>query len=165
MCTMFVVSCVLALFQEHHTVYNMIISGKTHKLKTLKMILSTGSPLKPQSYDYVYREIKKDLLLASISGTHTYSLSLSLSLALSLSPLSLSLSLTHTYCLSLSPVSHLSLCLCISPSSHVIVIEMQNRMITIIIVITFICNSLYFSVKQHTYILKLDGFVRQCMER
>ncbi|XP_078339308.1 acetoacetyl-CoA synthetase-like [Crassostrea virginica] len=42
--------------------------GKTHKLKTLKMILSTGSPLKPQSYDYVYREIKKDLLLASISG-------------------------------------------------------------------------------------------------
>lgn len=42
--------------------------GKTHKLKTLKMIMSTGSPLKPQSYDYVYREIKKDLLLASISG-------------------------------------------------------------------------------------------------
>ncbi|CAB4068362.1 AACS [Lepeophtheirus salmonis] len=27
-----------------------------------------GSPLKPHSYDYVYREIKTDLLLASISG-------------------------------------------------------------------------------------------------
>uniref|UniRef100_A0A0K2TTA6 Acetoacetyl-CoA synthetase n=1 Tax=Lepeophtheirus salmonis TaxID=72036 RepID=A0A0K2TTA6_LEPSM len=40
----------------------------THKLKTLKTILSTGSPLKPHSYDYVYREIKTDLLLASISG-------------------------------------------------------------------------------------------------
>jgi acyl-coenzyme A synthetase/AMP-(fatty) acid ligase len=45
--------------------------GTTHKLKTLKMIMSTGSPLKPQSYDYVYREIKKDLLLASISGIDT----------------------------------------------------------------------------------------------
>ncbi|KAK3084974.1 hypothetical protein FSP39_022234, partial [Pinctada imbricata] len=41
---------------------------ETHKLTSLKMILSTGSPLKPQSYDYVYRDIKKDLLLASISG-------------------------------------------------------------------------------------------------
>ncbi|CAG2247060.1 AACS [Mytilus edulis] len=42
--------------------------GKTHKLESLKAILSTGSPLKPQSYDYVYTDIKKDLLLASISG-------------------------------------------------------------------------------------------------
>ena len=31
-------------------------------------ICSTGSPLKPNSYDYVYRDIKTDLLLASISG-------------------------------------------------------------------------------------------------
>ncbi|XP_046554077.1 acetoacetyl-CoA synthetase-like, partial [Haliotis rubra] len=42
--------------------------GQTHKLTTLKMILSTGSPLKPQSYDYVYRDIKSDLLLGSITG-------------------------------------------------------------------------------------------------
>ncbi|VDI51839.1 acetoacetyl-CoA synthetase [Mytilus galloprovincialis] len=44
------------------------LKGKTHKLESLKAILSTGSPLKPQSYDYVYTDIKKDLLLASISG-------------------------------------------------------------------------------------------------
>jgi acetoacetyl-CoA synthetase len=34
----------------------------------LRAILSTGSPLAPQSYDYVYREIKPDVRLASISG-------------------------------------------------------------------------------------------------
>jgi len=42
--------------------------GSTHKLTSLKAILSTGSPLKPQSYDFVYRDIKADLLLGSISG-------------------------------------------------------------------------------------------------
>ena len=47
-------------------------TGKTHKLDSLKAILSTGSPLKPQSYDYVYKDIKKDLLLASISGNLLY---------------------------------------------------------------------------------------------
>lgn len=41
---------------------------ESHKLKSLKAILSTGSPLKPQSYDYVYKDIKSDLLLGSISG-------------------------------------------------------------------------------------------------
>ncbi|XP_023339584.1 acetoacetyl-CoA synthetase isoform X2 [Eurytemora carolleeae] len=40
----------------------------SHSLKTLKAICSTGSPLVPHSYDYVYREIKADVLLASISG-------------------------------------------------------------------------------------------------
>lgn len=40
----------------------------THGLNTLHTILSTGSPLKPQSYDYVYRDIKSDLLLGSITG-------------------------------------------------------------------------------------------------
>lgn len=34
----------------------------------LKMILSTGSPLKPQSFDFIYNHIKKDVLLASVSG-------------------------------------------------------------------------------------------------
>lgn len=40
----------------------------THRLTALKAICSTGSPLVPHSYDYVYRDIKADLLLASISG-------------------------------------------------------------------------------------------------
>jgi len=34
----------------------------------LRMILSTGSPLKPQSFDFVYNHVKKDLVLGSISG-------------------------------------------------------------------------------------------------
>lgn len=34
----------------------------------LETILSTGSPLLPEQYDYVYSKIKKDVLLASISG-------------------------------------------------------------------------------------------------
>jgi acetoacetyl-CoA synthetase len=41
---------------------------KTHKLKALKAMTSTGSPLVPEGFDYVYRAIKKDLLLSSISG-------------------------------------------------------------------------------------------------
>ena len=39
-----------------------------HDLSSLRMILSTGSPLSVASYDYVYREIKPDVHLASISG-------------------------------------------------------------------------------------------------
>ncbi|XP_049326545.1 acetoacetyl-CoA synthetase [Astyanax mexicanus] len=42
--------------------------ANTHSLQSLHTILSTGSPLKPQSYDYVYRCIKNDVLLGSISG-------------------------------------------------------------------------------------------------
>ncbi|XP_061528732.1 acetoacetyl-CoA synthetase isoform X2 [Phycodurus eques] len=42
--------------------------AETHNLQSLHTILSTGSPLKPQSYDYVYRCIKSDVLLGSISG-------------------------------------------------------------------------------------------------
>ncbi len=40
----------------------------THKLLNLRTILSTGSPLAPESYDYVYRDVKDRVLLASISG-------------------------------------------------------------------------------------------------
>src|SRR5690554_11001 len=40
----------------------------THDLSKLRAILSTGSPLSHESFDYVYRDIKQDLLLASISG-------------------------------------------------------------------------------------------------
>jgi len=41
---------------------------RTHKLTSLRSILSTGSPLAPESFDYVYHNIKKDVQLASISG-------------------------------------------------------------------------------------------------
>jgi acetoacetyl-CoA synthetase len=40
----------------------------THKLDTVRTMTSTGSPLVPEGFDYVYREIKADLQLASISG-------------------------------------------------------------------------------------------------
>ncbi|KAB0549851.1 acetoacetate--CoA ligase [Pseudomonas argentinensis] len=41
---------------------------ETHKLSRLKAILSTGSPLAHESFDYVYRDIKADVCLSSISG-------------------------------------------------------------------------------------------------
>jgi acetoacetyl-CoA synthetase len=42
--------------------------GSTHQLKSLRTLLSTGSPLAPGSYDFTYAHIKADLHLASISG-------------------------------------------------------------------------------------------------
>jgi acetoacetyl-CoA synthetase len=39
-----------------------------HALPALRSILSTGSPLAPASFDYVYRSIKADVQLASIAG-------------------------------------------------------------------------------------------------
>ena len=42
--------------------------AQTHDLSALKSMLSTGSPLVPESFDYVYRDIKKDICLSSISG-------------------------------------------------------------------------------------------------
>jgi acetoacetyl-CoA synthetase len=41
---------------------------ETHKLNRLKAILSTGSPLAHESFEYVYRDIKSDVCLSSISG-------------------------------------------------------------------------------------------------
>ncbi|PYC22600.1 acetoacetate--CoA ligase [Aquipseudomonas alcaligenes] len=41
---------------------------ETHELSRLKAILSTGSPLAHESFEYVYRDIKADLCLSSISG-------------------------------------------------------------------------------------------------
>ncbi len=41
---------------------------QSHALSTLRAIFSTGSPLAPQSFDFVYESIKRDVLLASISG-------------------------------------------------------------------------------------------------
>jgi acetoacetyl-CoA synthetase len=41
---------------------------ETHDLGALRSILSTGSPLAPHSYDYVYTQVKRDVRLSSISG-------------------------------------------------------------------------------------------------
>jgi len=40
----------------------------THRLDTVRAMMSTGSPLVPEGFDYVYRDIKADLQLSSISG-------------------------------------------------------------------------------------------------
>lgn len=45
-----------------------LLPAKTHKLAMLRVMFSTGSPLVPESFDYVYRAVKEDLQLASISG-------------------------------------------------------------------------------------------------
>lgn len=42
--------------------------AKFSKYPTLETILSTGSPLLPEQFDFVYNHIKKDVLLGSISG-------------------------------------------------------------------------------------------------
>jgi len=42
--------------------------GRDYNLSRLRTILSTGSPLAVESFHYVYREVKKDVQLASISG-------------------------------------------------------------------------------------------------
>lgn len=41
---------------------------RTHALGALRAVLSTGSPLAEHSYEFVYREVKHDVHLASISG-------------------------------------------------------------------------------------------------
>jgi acetoacetyl-CoA synthetase len=40
----------------------------THRLASVRTMCSTGSPLSPESFDFVYEGIKSDLHLASISG-------------------------------------------------------------------------------------------------
>jgi acetoacetyl-CoA synthetase len=42
--------------------------AKTHDLSSLRAILSTGAPLNGENFDYVYRAIKHDVRLSSISG-------------------------------------------------------------------------------------------------
>jgi acetoacetyl-CoA synthetase len=41
---------------------------ETHRLDTIRTMTSTGSPLAPESFEYVYRQIKEDIHLASMSG-------------------------------------------------------------------------------------------------
>jgi acetoacetyl-CoA synthetase len=45
-----------------------ITPGQTHDLHALRALGSTGSPLPPEGFAWVYREIKSDLWLQSISG-------------------------------------------------------------------------------------------------
>lgn len=42
--------------------------GTTHALPAMRVMTSTGSPLAPEGFDYVYSSIKKDIQLSSISG-------------------------------------------------------------------------------------------------
>ncbi len=46
----------------------MVRPRKTHRLAPLRVMFSTGSPLAPEGFDYVYACIKADLQLASICG-------------------------------------------------------------------------------------------------
>jgi acetoacetyl-CoA synthetase len=41
---------------------------ETHRLESLRSVLSTGSPLAPEGFDYVYDAVKRDVCLSSISG-------------------------------------------------------------------------------------------------
>ena len=41
---------------------------RTHRLDAMRTMCSTGSPLAPEGFDYVYAAVKDDLCLASISG-------------------------------------------------------------------------------------------------
>lgn len=45
-----------------------ITPGTHNRLETLHTILSTGSPLHSRIFDYVYKDIKTDVLLGSITG-------------------------------------------------------------------------------------------------
>jgi len=41
---------------------------QTHKLEHVRAVISTGSPLLPEGFDYVYNDVKSDVCLSSISG-------------------------------------------------------------------------------------------------
>jgi len=45
-----------------------LVPKDSHDLSTVRVMTSTGSPLVPESYDFVYDKIKADMQLASISG-------------------------------------------------------------------------------------------------
>ena len=45
-----------------------LVPAATHNLSRLRLVLSTGSPLLPAGFDYVYQSWKSDMDLASISG-------------------------------------------------------------------------------------------------
>lgn len=45
-----------------------LIPRESHDLSSLNTIFSTGSPLLPENFDFVYRHVKSDVCLSSISG-------------------------------------------------------------------------------------------------
>ena len=45
-----------------------LIPSQSHDLSSVRTIASTGSPLAPESFDFVYQSIKPDVQLASIAG-------------------------------------------------------------------------------------------------
>ncbi|WP_431689076.1 acetoacetate--CoA ligase [Hahella sp. NBU794] len=47
---------------------NHLKPAQTHRLDSLRAMLSTGSPLAHESFDYIYRDVKADVCLSSISG-------------------------------------------------------------------------------------------------
>ena len=49
------------------SLYKLKIKNK-YKLKNLRTICSTGSPLSKESFEYIYKNLKKNVHLSSISG-------------------------------------------------------------------------------------------------
>jgi acetoacetyl-CoA synthetase len=45
-----------------------LVPKESHDLSSVRSILSTGSPLVPESFDFVYESIKSDVCLSSITG-------------------------------------------------------------------------------------------------
>ncbi|EKE74767.1 acetoacetate--CoA ligase [Oceanibaculum indicum] len=45
-----------------------LVPRETHSLKSVRAMTSTGSPLSPEGFDFVYAGIKPDICLSSISG-------------------------------------------------------------------------------------------------
>ncbi len=42
--------------------------SQSHDLRALRTFASTGSPLAPEGFDYIYQNVKRDICLSSISG-------------------------------------------------------------------------------------------------
>lgn len=45
-----------------------VVPKKSHDLTSLRVILSTGSPLSDENFNYVYQDVKEEVRLSSISG-------------------------------------------------------------------------------------------------
>lgn len=45
-----------------------VTPGADHDLSSMRVLMSTGSTLAPESFDYVYEQVKKDVCLSSMSG-------------------------------------------------------------------------------------------------
>ena len=45
-----------------------VLPNSRHEFPALRTVLSTGSVLLPEGYDYVYRHVKQDVCLSSVSG-------------------------------------------------------------------------------------------------